>query len=359
MTIWKITTHGPKKVKETRFKEEKLLEEHVEDWIAGDPSLLGEPLLMIGRQVIVPDTKDRLDLLALDPQGSTVIIELKRGQLKDPVDTQALRYASYISKWSFADLEDVARNFMGKVGDPEFNFNAIFESFCEESGAGEVPDLNEEQRIIIVGSSVRDRLGSVALWLREHNVDIKLIELRAYKDGDSFLIEPQVIVPVPTGRFTSVGKIAAGAAPWVSEGMIWHLEKRCSPVTRACFAQLEKIVCENLDVDGPRWNQKFYVAFRVNNYIWMRVRTKQSVLVIDVHVKTGTFAEEELAADLGLARYDRDDPLSEKLGLPSSVMVRNQREKVDRVSVRVKEDFDLTSESFLRFLKAAHRACPK
>jgi hypothetical protein len=121
MALWKITDKGPAKVKETKFKQEKLLEEHLEDWIASDPSILGEPLLIFGRQVIIPDIKDRLDLLAVDSAGAIVIIELKRGQLKDPVDIQSLRYASYMSKWRFEDFENVARNFFGKVGDAEFN----------------------------------------------------------------------------------------------------------------------------------------------------------------------------------------------------------------------------------------------
>jgi len=34
MPLWKITDKGPLKVKKTQFKEEKLLEEHLEDWIA-------------------------------------------------------------------------------------------------------------------------------------------------------------------------------------------------------------------------------------------------------------------------------------------------------------------------------------
>ena len=59
--------------------------------------------MVFGRQVIIPDTKDRLDLLAVDPRGSITVIELKRGQLKDPVDVQSLRYASYVSKWRFQD----------------------------------------------------------------------------------------------------------------------------------------------------------------------------------------------------------------------------------------------------------------
>src|SRR5690242_20147115 len=98
MPIWRVSSDGPTKLPETKLKEEKLLEEHLEDWIIADPAILGESLLVIGRQVLIPDTKDRLDVLAVDPQGNSVVIELKRGKLRDPVDIQALRYASYMSK---------------------------------------------------------------------------------------------------------------------------------------------------------------------------------------------------------------------------------------------------------------------
>jgi len=123
MTLWKITDEGPAPVSHTKLKDEKLLEEHLEDWIEHQPHMLGEPLLIFGRQVQIPDTKDRLDLLGVDPQGMIVVIELKRGQLKDPVDIQSLRYASYLSKWQFEDFENIARNYYRKVGDPDFNFN--------------------------------------------------------------------------------------------------------------------------------------------------------------------------------------------------------------------------------------------
>ena len=44
MPLWKITDSGPKVIPETRLKPEELLEKDLEEWIADDPSLLGEPL---------------------------------------------------------------------------------------------------------------------------------------------------------------------------------------------------------------------------------------------------------------------------------------------------------------------------
>jgi hypothetical protein len=359
MPLWKITDKGPSKVKETKFKQEKLLEEHLEDWIAADPTILGEPLLIFGRQVIIPDTKDRLDLLAIDPHGSIAVIELKRGHLKDPVDMQSLRYASYVSKWRFEDFENVARNHFGKVGDAEFNFNDMFESFCSDSGIDDIPDLNQDQRIIIVGSAVREKLGSVALWLRDHSIDIKLIEIQAYKDGDELLIEPTTIVPMAVNRFVSVGKKGPEDHPWSTDGKTWHLEKRCSPKTKEMLLELDQIIQNEFDIEGPRWGQKYYVSYPVNDYNWLRVHTKPRALILDFLVKADVFKTQDLAKRLNVEEYDVDDSLSEKFTMPSSVFVKNRNPSSDRIRLRAKEDFNFKSEAFLEFLKEAHKAFPK
>jgi hypothetical protein len=359
MPIWKITDNGPAKIAETKFKQEKLLEEKLEDWIVSDPTILGEPLLVIGRQVLIPDTRDRLDILAADSFGNAVIIELKRGHLKDPVDVQALRYASYISKWRFEDFENQARNFMGKVGDPEFNFNSTYESFCEDAGVDEIPNLNQDQRLIIVGSAVREKLGSVALWLRDHSIDITIIEIQAFKEGDTMLIQPTVIVPTQISRFADTGRIRPEGSPWVTDGKAWHLDKRCSPKTREMFLTLDKILQDKFELDGPHWNQKYYVSYRVNNYNWLAVITTPSILRLDFLLKAGIFKADEIAKRLGIAKFDKEESLSEKLNLPSSVLVKNRNENTDRVIVRVKEDFDLESDAFAGFLEDAYKAFPK
>jgi hypothetical protein len=359
MGLWKITDKGSEKVIETTPKQEKLLEEKLEEWIANDPSILGEQLLILGRQVLIQDTKDRLDLLAVDPQGNAVIIELKRGKLKDPVDMQALRYASYISKWKFEDFENSARNYFGKVGDIDFNFNSIFESFCEDAGGDEIPDLNEEQRIIIVGSAVRDKLGSVALWLDEHGINIKVIEIQLFKDGNDILIEPTVLVPHQVRKFADTGRVKPGVVPWMTEGKSWHLEKRCSLKTKEMFILIDDILKQNFELDGPNWNQKHYIAYRINNYNWISILTAQNYLRLDFLVKANSFDNDELAKQLNIAKFDKEETLSEKFGLPSSVYVKHRNENVDRINIRVKDDFDLKSEKFLNFLKDAYKAFPK
>ncbi len=358
MAIWKITKGGPEQVPQTAPKKEKLLESDLEDWIEGNPELLGEPLMIIGRQVMIPEIKDRLDILAVDTNGNAVIVELKRGKLKDPVDMQALRYASYISKWQFEDFARQAQSYLGRDGE-DYNFNAAFEEFCQNAGVDDIPEVNTDQRMIVLGSAVREKLGSVALWLREHRVDIKVIEVRTYKEGDTILIEPVVIIPVPVSRFADTGKAKTEGSPWVVDGKQWHLESRCSAATRKVFLQLDDLLRDNFDVDGPRWNQKYYVAYRQSNKNWLAVSTSSQSLRLDFLVKKGAFKTERLAKVLGVQAFDREDSLAEKLNLPSSVHVKNRTETTDRVLLRIKEDFDLESEAFHEFVKGAYEAFPK
>ena len=359
MHIWKITDQGATKVDETKLKEEDILEENVEDWILEDPSIIEENLLILGNQVQIPDLGDRIDILALDPQGNSVIIEIKRGSLKDPVHIQALRYASYVAKWGFQDFENQAKLHIGQDQRGDFNFNETYENFCVNAGQDEIPDINGDQRIILVGSKIREKLGSVALWLLEHNVDIKVIQIDLFRDGDSNFLQPQTIIPLPVSSFSETGKIGEGIKPWKEDGRSWHLEKRCSQETKEIFLQLNEIITENLDVDGPGWVQKFYVAYRIENYNWLNINTGSTILRLHFKVKTGEFNQHDIANRLGVQEFDPDDSLSDKFQYSSSVYVEQRNESTDNIKLRVKDDFNIESEEFLKFLNDAYKACPR
>ena len=77
---------------EAGFKERQ----HLQEWIAKNPSCLGEELLIIQKEFAgFDDTKERLDLLALDKRGNLVIIENKLDDTGRDVVWQALKYVSY------------------------------------------------------------------------------------------------------------------------------------------------------------------------------------------------------------------------------------------------------------------------
>jgi len=359
--LYKIKGKQLEKIDQTRLKQEGKLEKDLEDWVENDPSILGENLLIIGRQVQIPEVKDTIDLLALDTNGSTVIIELKKGRIKDPVDIQSLRYASYISRWKYVDLENQAKSYFSEKGEEEFNFNEEFEEFCQSADIDEVPDLNQEQRIIIVGSKLKEKLGSVALWLRHHRIDIKVIEVSLFKDGENLLLYPQTIIPLPTPERFEIGRHPPPTdRPWLSDGEDWHLNRRCGRVMKEKLIQFNNLIKENFEtVEGPNWTQKFYVSFKEGNRIWLKINTRKTALNLRFLVKKGDVTVEEVSKELGVKVFDKESTLSEKFQLESSVEIVPRGVEYDEVKIRAKKEFDVTSEGFLKFAREYFRSFKK
>ena len=79
----------------------------IQEWVAANPSILGEDLLIIGKEFSDFDrTSERLDLLAVDADGKLVVIELKRDNSGTDAHWQAIKYASYLHR---ASAEDIVR----------------------------------------------------------------------------------------------------------------------------------------------------------------------------------------------------------------------------------------------------------
>lgn len=159
----------------------------LEAWIASNPSIVEHDLLIIGRQV---QTKSGpLDLLAIDRQGSLVVLELKRDKLPREALAQAIDYASDVANWTVDKLSEVCTKYTSKS--------------LEDSIADAFPDLNlenlkinETQRIILVGFSVEAALERMITWLSSaYNFDINAIVLHYImtSGGDELLAKTAVI----------------------------------------------------------------------------------------------------------------------------------------------------------------------
>lgn len=166
----------------------------LEAWIASHPSIVEEDLLIIGRQV---QTKSGpLDLLAVDRRGSLVVLELKRDKLPREVLTQAIDYASDVASWTVDKLSEVCTRYTGKS--------------LEDSIAEAFPDLNlenlninEAQRIVLVGFAVEASLERMINWLSTaYNFDINAVILHYIltSSGDELLAKTAVISEEVVGQ---------------------------------------------------------------------------------------------------------------------------------------------------------------
>ncbi len=114
--------------------------------------------------------------------------------------------------------------------------------------------------------------------------------------------------------------------------------------------QLNNTISEKFEaVEGPNWNQKFYVSFKEGNHIWIDINTQKKLLYLNILIKKGDIDVIKVSKDLGIKIFDRDSSLSEKLQLESSVKITNKGE-YDKIIIRIKKEFNVTSDEFIKLL---------
>lgn len=86
--IWRVGDN-PQPLTTSKLASEQLLEK----MILNDPAILSDQWMIIGHQENTLD-KGRIDLLAIAPDASLILIELKRDRTPREVVAQALDYAS-------------------------------------------------------------------------------------------------------------------------------------------------------------------------------------------------------------------------------------------------------------------------
>lgn len=178
------------------FKGLKLKErQHLQEWIAKSPSVLGEELLIIQKEFDgFSDTHERLDLLALDKKGNVVVIENKLDDSGKDVTWQAIKYASYCSSLSKDEILDIYSKYFGKnKSDAEEDLLSFFD-------AEDLEDVNlnieNTQRIIFVAANFRKEITSSVLWLRGFGIDVACIKVSPYTYNGKIMIEFDRIIPI-------------------------------------------------------------------------------------------------------------------------------------------------------------------
>lgn len=146
----------------------------LQEYICNSPDAffkeIGQEFFLIGKEISPSkNVPDRIDILAVDKEGTGVIIELKRGNHKLHM-MQAISYAGMISQWSSDD-------FLQRLG------GAQQEKLIEFLEV-DVEDINRRQRIILVAEAFDYALLIGAEWLTEsHGVDVMCCRIAVAKDA--------------------------------------------------------------------------------------------------------------------------------------------------------------------------------
>jgi hypothetical protein len=207
--MYKIDPTGNKllKLQERSFADLGFKErEHLQEWIAKEPTVLGEELLIIQKEFSgFSDTHERLDLLALDKQGSLVIIENKLDDSGRDVTWQALKYASYCSSLSKENIRKIYQDYLDSKS-PEDKAEERLSEFFDDADYEDLT-LNKgvTQRIILIAAKFRKEVTSTVLWLLNFKIRIQCFRITPFSMEGELLLNVEQIIPTQDAEEYMIG----------------------------------------------------------------------------------------------------------------------------------------------------------
>lgn len=179
---------------------------HLQEWIAKSPDLLGEEFLIIQKEFAgFSETLERLDLLALDKQGSLVIIENKLDDTGRDVTWQALKYASYCSSLSRDHIKKIYQAYLDKVSPGSTAEERLSEFFDETDYEDLVLNKGVTQRIILIAAKFRKEVTSTVLWLLNFKIRLQCFRAIPYSMGNDLFLAVEQLIPTHDAEDYMIG----------------------------------------------------------------------------------------------------------------------------------------------------------
>lgn len=215
-SLWRVGQQ-PQPLRESTLPTEQLLEE----MIVAAPDILSREWMIVGRQ---EDTGfgGRVDLLALAPDGSLILIELKRGKTPREVVAQALDYADWAERLESQDITRIFARFS--------NGRSLDEAFAARFGRPLDPEsLNQSHQIVIVASTLGPASERIVGYLNRRDIPINVLCFQVFEtDGDLVLSRAWLHDPVETQAAAVTGGSTGVSEPWNGEyyASFGHSEER-------------------------------------------------------------------------------------------------------------------------------------
>ncbi|GHX48789.1 membrane protein [Vibrio cholerae] len=263
----RISPVRAKKFSELGFSERK----HLQEWLAHEPSALGEELLIIQKEFDgFDDTRERLDLLALDKDGNLVIIENKLDDSGRDVVWQTLKYASYCASLTKAQIVEIYQQYLDRYQpvtrevDPlnvpqvaELNASQRICEFLDAPDLDEVKlNLGNSQRIMLVAANFRKEVTSTALWLLGQGISIACFKITPYSLGEQLLINIDQIIPTPEAKELMIGINAKEAEEKTTEVVLKNRHTVRREYWERALEAFQKSSCDlydNISTSKDHW----------------------------------------------------------------------------------------------------------
>lgn len=186
-------------------------EQQLEDMIVRDPRILSSEWMLIGRQEAT-SYSGRIDLLAIAPDASLVLIELKRDRTPREIVAQALDYASWVEQLTPDRIAQIFQRFSGG--------KSLDAAFQERFGVElDEETLNQSHQIIIVAAELDPSTERIIGYLNARDIAINVVFFQVFEHGtDKLLSRAWLIDPGETqANVTSTASVKGDKAPWNGE----------------------------------------------------------------------------------------------------------------------------------------------
>lgn len=203
-----------KRFSDLGFTERK----HLQEWLENYPQALtqgdGDELLIIQKEFDgFDDTRERLDLLAIDKEGNLVIIENKLDDSGRDVVWQALKYASYCANLKKQQVVEIFQRYLNQKAQSEgaepTNAERVLLEFLQADDLQSV-QLNtlKSQRLILVAAHYRKEVTNTVLWLSQFGVNCQCFKVTPYQAGTELFLNVEQIIPTPEASDFMIGMMA-------------------------------------------------------------------------------------------------------------------------------------------------------
>jgi hypothetical protein len=190
------------------------LESQLEQLIEADPTILGEPLLLIGRQVST-SYGTSIDLLAVDADGALHVLELKRDRTPREVVAQLLDYGSWVAGLTHDEVLQTYADYKNDV--------AFEEAFAERFGTNPPEALNTDQRLSVIASEVDAATERIVTYLNTgFGVPVNVVFFRYYiDDGREYLARTWLVDETTAPARAATKRRTASREQW--NGTDWYV----------------------------------------------------------------------------------------------------------------------------------------
>jgi len=218
MGVFRIEKNNLISFNEVDFKIDNV-EKILEDWIENNPLAIfeEEKVYIIGRQVTTNLCKS-IDLLGIDKNGNTVVIELKRDKTPRETVAQILEYASFVEDLTYNNLEEIAIQYRNDEG---LNLTERHKEFFKLTDEASVA-FNKEQRLIIIGQDISKEIEQTSIFLNKKGLEIYCVAFKYFKsETGEKIISSDIIVKKEKAR----GGVSGNKPPINPKIFLEHIDE--------------------------------------------------------------------------------------------------------------------------------------